>query len=237
MRNPFTTLFLVLAFAPVLCAQDTTATPSRWRFGLSASVDRSYELFYYFGALQSSNIFHLPEYPSWGWSAGAMTEYSFHRHFALTAGMRYKEHKLTTGTLTLMDVNGTTIGTLKINSVSRFIEAPLGIQYTSHPDKRVTAIVNATVTPGYALGEWNYLKVDAPDSIPVSDGPRKSNIDNFNNFSLAAELYAGVGLTFGRCQVQALPQFRFFLTKVAAESVVNRRFYSAGLEVRALCRF
>lgn len=240
MKNPITTLLFLLAFTPLVHAQDVapavTPANSPWRFGITASADYNTNVIYYRGYLPLINALTFFEHPAMGWTAGATAEYRLSRHFALTGGLRYREHRLTSGTITITDEHANKIGTMKMNFNYRYIDMPLGIQYTSHPDSRLTFIANATLTPGYALGQWNVVKADGAASTGIQEGRTKSDIPNFNSFSLTSELYAGAGISFGRCQLQVLPNARVNLLKVSSDALVNRRNWSMGVDFRLMIR-
>lgn len=234
MKNLITSAVLLLSFSTALLSQEPKGDPlPLWKFGVTASADYCRNIKYYNNEPYAGYLTPV-ENGYVGWSAGLQVTRTILPHFELTAGIRYRAHTVTSGKLMLTDGTGEDLGNIRFNYQSRYIDAPIGIQYVSSPAGRFTFIGGASIVPGYAMGGWTYLKADAPN---ISNSVHKENINNFNSFSLAAEAYAGVGISFGACQLQVLPQFRYQLRPVANEAILNRRNWSTGIDFRLQYRF
>lgn len=230
-------LVLLLSLSPTIPAQETTENVSSpFKVGITASADFCSYLWYEDGILQSEGL-AFGESPSIGWSAGIHAAYEMNTHWSLIAGLRYTEHNVVYGPQTLIDQTGNSFGTAKFTYHTRYVDSPIGIQLNTSSDERLMFIGNFCITPGYALGEWTELDYEGENIYGIQDSQDRSEPDNFNYFSLKAELYAGMGINFGAVQLQFLPQFRMNLFKATRGSYINRQYWTAGTEIRCVYEF
>lgn len=228
--------FLFIWFLPMNGNSQKTDS-SRIKIGISSSADMCSYLVYYNDEYQGSFDLFFNDRPSIGWTAGLACNYSLNPRWAMTGGLRYSVHNIAVGPFTVTDVNGNILGELKVIYHNRFIDLPLGIQYHASPDRKISLLGNACLTPGYAMGEWREMDYEGEPSPYVSDSQQRTEIENFNNFSLKAELYIGAAFHLNKFQVQILPQGRINILKATSDSPVNRRYWTTGMEVRLMYAF
>ena len=224
----------VLLFCINTRAQDSTA--SRLRIGSTASIDYSSYQYYVQNELMEPGAMFAFERPGVGLSGGIICAYSLDPNYSLTCGIRFTEHNIVSGPLDLFTINGT-IGTVKFTYHTRYIDIPLGFQYNPNQTKNIFFIANAAITPGYVIGEWIELDFEGDDTLGIVDQTTKSTSTELNRFSLKAEVYTGIGMNAGRFQLQFLPQARYSFFKAANNTPINRRYWSAGIDLRLLYSF
>ncbi len=230
-------IIMLLSLSCTCTAQDEVpvAPAKKWQFGLSTSGDFTSVIMYYENGLPVQFHTVFAEDAGIGWSAGFTSAFHFNNHWGLTGGLRFTEHNLTNGPITLFDRDGNNLGEILLVYHNRFIDVPFGIQYNTKRDRLLFLIANLSITPGYAMGTWNEAKADAKaESNGFKDGSSTEPIQNFNYFSLKSEAHAGIGMQQGQLEIQLLPQIRYNLFKATSENPINRRYYSTGLELRLL---
>lgn len=224
-------LFVPALFATLfLQAQD--APSHQLKIGVSGSVDYGSYLLYIDNQYQQGMWF--TEQPAFGYSTGLHGACALNPHWSFNAGLRFTEHNCSTNWISLTQQNGTQLGMAHFIYHMRYIDIPLGIQYNTSEEKRISFISGVNITPGYALGEWTELNYEGSNEAGISDSQHKSDITDFNNFSLKAEAYAGIGINMKQFQLQILPEFRMSLLKASGSAYVNRQYWSTGIEFRLL---
>lgn len=232
MRKTNGFLLVFVLSTTCLLAQDSTS--ARLKIGVNTSSDYCSYLLYINNERQQPGEMFLTEEPSLGWSVGLMASFGLNRNMTVTGGLRYTDHSMSSGPYALYDINRNEVGTLKLTYHTRYIDAPIGIQFNTNQEKRVFFIANAAIAPGVALGEWNEVDFEGEDTLGIRSNTSQSTPADFNFFSVKGELYTGLGVNVGRYQIQCLPQFRYCLFKAVSESFINRRYWSTGLEFRVL---
>jgi hypothetical protein len=233
--KPIRIIACLLLGACQMNAQDVAEKQSsNLKVGITGSADYCSYLLYYNNEFQSVADLFYAEKPSVGWSSGITAEYSLSSNWSVTGGLRYTEHNIVVGPITFTDASGNMIGEMKMRYHNRFIDLPIGIQYNTDAAKKLNFIANVSMTPGYALGEWVAIDFNGDVSTGFTDSHYRSDIENFNYFSLKAEVYAGIGLNFEKFQLDILPQARMNLRKVTSETSINRRYWTTGIEFRVL---
>lgn len=220
-----------------LTAQDNAAQPeSKFSLGLAGSFDYCHRLIYAddtTGIGQVFTYFRDNEIPALGFSSGIVASYRLNEHLSIEASPRYSLNKYKTKELIFTDQNGTQIGDGYIIYSNKFISIPIGIQYHTSVNK-IGFVGGASLVPEYALGIWSKGNYNLPNTFDVNDSPTKENLPELRSFMLSGMVNAGVEYRLGKIAVQALPQFKIGFMKQATDVPVNRRLWSAGLEIRVL---
>lgn len=230
-------LFFAISAVPLFAQDNQPAeSSSRFRFGINVSADYCYRNliaedttgigFVYSNAKDT-------EIPGIGYTAGITSSYSLNDHWSIDAGLKYSLNRYRTKDFIFTDVNGEKIGDGYFAILNRFISMPIGIQYSSSPGP-FSFVGGVAIVPEYALGVWTRGNYNLPDTYDYIDTYTKDENTNYRSFVVSANAHAGVQFRTGKFSTQILPNYKLCLMKQASDVQINRKLWSAGLEVRLL---
>lgn len=237
MRYSF--LLLMLSSILKLNGQETATAESahpEFRIGISASYDYCDRFIYAddtAGISQVFTYFRDNEISDFGFTGGIVLNYKFNERLSVEVLPRYSVNRYRTKDFLFIDLNGNQIGDGYIRYNNKFISIPIGIQY--HLSKgKLSAVSGVYAIPEYALGIWTRGYYNLPPSYNVNEGPTKENIPELRSFMLSGMVNAGVEFRTGNLSIQALPNYKIGFLKQTKDVMINRRLWSAGLEIRIL---
>ncbi len=226
-------------FARFLSAQETVAPENSERklnIGVTGSVEYCHRFIYAddttgIGAI--FNYFRDHEIPDFGFSSGIALSYKINDHFSVEALPRYSMNRYRTKDLIFIDVSGVQIGDGYITYSNKFVSVPIGVQYHRSSSK-LGFVCGAYVVPEYAMGIWSRGHYNLPSTYDINDEPTKENLPELRSLMVSGMINAGVEYRTGKLSLQALPQYKIGFLKQATDVPVNRRLWSAGVEMRVL---
>lgn len=231
-------IFLLFAFSScaVFAQESSPEQTSKLRLGISLSGTRCYRIFYAddtAGIGQIYTLINKNEIAGIGYNVGLTASYSLSDHLNVDAGIKYTMHRYRSVDYNFTDVNGTIIGDGYTAFLNRFISLPIGLHYTSAPGK-IRFIGGATIIPEYQLGVWTRGNYNLPDTYDLVDTYSKDQTTDYNDLVVSASTEIGCAFTAGKFTTEILPNYKICLMKQANGTPINRRLWSAGLEVRIL---
>lgn len=226
-----------LFFTGILSAQENASpeiSDSKLRFGVTGSLDYCHRFIYItdtsgFGF----SYFRDNEIPFFGFSTGIALSYKINEHISVEALPRYSLNRYRTTDILFTDVNGTKIGDGFISFSNKFISMPIGVQY-HHSASKLGLVGSAYIVPEFAMGIWSRGHYNLPPTYDINDEPTKENLPELRSLMVSGMINAGIEYRTGKLSLQALPQYKIGFLKQATDVPVNRRLWSAGLEIRVL---
>ncbi|HTF04810.1 MAG TPA: outer membrane beta-barrel protein, partial [Bacteroidia bacterium] len=176
------------------------------------------------------------EIPGLGYSAGITTSYQLGQNWSLDAGVKYALNRYRTKEITFTDAQGEKIGTGYYATLNRFISIPIGIHrsFTLSGHDRIGFMAGVSIIPQYSLGVWTRGNYDLPEAYDNIGSYSKDEITTYNQFTAAGSVEAGVNMCLDKICIQVLPNFTYNFMKQAQDVKINKRLWSAGLEIRVL---
>jgi hypothetical protein len=231
-------LFLTaLFFTGILSAQETASQEvfdSKLSLGFTGSLDYCHRSIY---ITDTSGLgfsyFRENEIPYYGFSTGIALSYKINDRISVEALPRYSLNRYRTKDILFVDQSGTQIGDGYITYSNKFISVPIGVQY-HHSASKLGFVGGAYVVPEYAMGIWSRGHYNLPPTYDINDEPTKENLPELRSLMVSGMVNAGIEYRTGKLSLQALPQYKIGFLKQAADVPVNRRLWSAGIEIRVL---
>jgi|GEM_PF-2037513 len=228
-----------LFFVGFLSAQETAApenSESKLSIGVTGSADYCHRYIYAgdtSGISSVYNFFREYEIPYYGFSSGVAVSYKINDRITVEALPRYSVNRYRTKDIVFTDQSGTQIGDGFITYSNKFISIPIGVQY-HHSASKLGFVGGAYVVPEYAMGVWSRGYYNLPPTFDINDEPTKENLPELRSLMMSGMINAGIEYRTGELTLQALPQYKIGFLKQATDVPVNRRLWSAGLEIRVL---
>jgi len=213
--------------------------PSKLRVGISMAGTGCYRTLYADDTVGIGWVYDFTkknEIAGIGYNVGLTASYTLSEHLNVDAGIKYTMHRYRSVDMTFTDVNGQKIGDGYVAFLNRFVSMPIGLHYITSTGK-VRFLAGASVIPEYLIGVWSRGNYNLPDSYDFVDTYSKDSFTNYNSFVVSASAEAGFSLTTGKITTEVLPNYKICLMKQANDTPINRRLWSAGLEVRVLYSF
>ncbi len=210
---------------------------SRWSIGIGASADWSYrylnetDLTITIGSFTPQDLIEDRnefEKPSFGFTAGILSEYMISKRFSLEFGVFYAKRGYQTGEIRLTDDTGTGAGVSYAKWYYHFMDIPVRINLLSKLSERwflssgLGITSNILIRRGFKSHlEWTSGRVEDYNDIYTSD---------YDMFNLSPTISISMGYKLSdRSVIKAGPTYRYAILS-PTETPITEHLYQLGFQ-------